>query len=91
MSWGLFISASVGVWVKKALAAIGVGAITYAGWSVIKTQISSSISGALGGLAGSVYDVLALAGLVDAIGIWLGAMTAAVTLLSIDKLGLLTR
>lgn len=90
MSWAAFIGAGVGAWVKKALTAIGVGVISYVGWAAVKDQLSAAIQDALSGLAANVYAVMALAGFVDAIGIWLAAMTTAVTLLTINKLGLLS-
>lgn len=90
MSWASFISAGIGVWAKKGVAALGVGVITYAGWEAIKGQVGTAVTNALGGIGGDVYQVLALAGFIDAVGIWLGALTTAVSLLAIKRLGVLT-
>lgn len=89
MSWASFISGSIGAWAVKAVTSIGVGTVTYVGFSAAKNAISSTITASLGNLGGGAYQILALAGFVDSIGIWLGAMTAAVTLLSFKKLALL--
>jgi hypothetical protein len=90
MSWAHFIATGIGGWAKKGAAALGVGVITYAGWSAIKGQVATAITNALGAMGGDVYQLLALAGFVDAIGIWLGALTTAVSLLAIKRLGVLS-
>lgn len=82
-----FIAAGVGSWVKQGAAALGVGAITYTGFAVLRDQVESAVTGALGGMAGDVYSVVALAGFIDAVGIWLGALSVVVVLLSFKRLG----
>lgn len=89
MSWASFVATGVGVWAKKGVAALGVGVITYAGWSAIKAQLATAVGNALGSVGGNAYQILALAGFVDAVGIWLGALTTAVSLLAIKRLGVL--
>lgn len=89
MSWATFIAAGVGPWVKRALGALGMGVISYVGFDAIKGQIATAVAGMWGGMAADVYAVVALAGFVDAVGIWLGAITAAVTLLTVRQLGML--
>lgn len=90
MSWASFITGNIGAWTIKGGAAIGLGTVTYAGFTALKGQLDSAITGALGSLGGGAYQVVALAGFVDAVGIWLGAMTAAVTLLSFKRFGAMT-
>lgn len=90
MSWASFISAGVGTWTVKGATALGLGLVTYAGFSAIKNAAASAVTGALGNLGGGAYQVLALAGFVDAVGIWLGALTTMVTLLSFKRFGVLT-
>lgn len=90
MSWANFISGNVGVWAIKGSTALGIGTITYAGFLALKTQLDSAITGALGSIGGGAYQIMALAGFIDAIGIALGAMTAAVTILSMKRFGAMT-
>lgn len=90
MSWSSFITGSVGVWTIKGASALGLGMITYAGFSYIKGQVATTITNALGSVGGGAYQIIALAGFVDAVGIWLGALTAAVTLLSYKRFGVMT-
>lgn len=87
--WGAFFSAIAGPIAKKVLAALGMGMITFAGFQAIKGQIDSAVSTMWAGMPASVYQVVALAGFVDAVGVWLGALTTAVTLLTIKRLGVL--
>lgn len=90
MSWASVLTGHMGVWAIKGSTAIGLGTVTYAGFTALKSQLDSAITGALGSLGGGAYQVVALAGFVDAVGIWLGALTAAVTLLSFKRFGAMT-
>lgn len=89
-SWAALFGAGVGLWAKKVLVTLGIGIISYAGFSALAGQIKSAVEGAWGGLPTAVYQILALAGIVNAMGVWFGAFTAAVALMSFKKLGLLT-
>jgi hypothetical protein len=88
-TWTEWVTASLGAWVVKGAVALGFGVLTYAGWDGIKGQLDSAVSGALASVPGSLYGVLALAGFIDAIGIWLGAFTVVVTLLAFRRLAIL--
>lgn len=76
------IGASV---VKRILVALGIGLMTYAGFASVQGQIQSAIDFALGSAPMAVYQIIALGGMVDAVGIWLGALSAAVVLLSLKR------
>lgn len=89
MSWASFITGGIGVWTIKGATALGLGVVTYAGFSAIKSQVASAITNSLGALSGGAYQIVALAGFVDAVGIWLGALTAMVTLLSFKRYGVM--
>ncbi|NMG66810.1 DUF2523 domain-containing protein [Azoarcus indigens] len=89
MSWASFISAGVGAWAKKAAGSLGLGLVTYVGFTALKNQFAAAIQGSMGALSGDVYSVLALGGFVDAVGIWLGALTTVVSLLTIKRLGVI--
>jgi hypothetical protein len=86
---GPFLAGIAGPIVRRVLAALGFGLISYVGFQAIKDQVSAAITASLSGMPQAVYQVLALAGFVDAIGIWLGALTAAAAAMMIKKLGLL--
>lgn len=89
MSWANFIGAGVGVWARKAAAGLGLGVITYVGFEALRGQIDSAVSSMFSGLAADAYQIIALAGFVDAVGIWLGALSAAVGIMAAGKIGLL--
>jgi len=88
MTWGSFIASGVGAWAKKAAVSLGFGIVTYAGFQGIKDQLSGAVGAMWGGMSGDVYAVVALSGFVDAVGVWMGAITAAVSLLSLKRLGM---
>lgn len=89
MSWATFISAGIGPWVKKGASSLGLGLITYAGFQAIKDQLAQAVATMWGGIPSDIYSVIALAGFVDAVGVWMGAITTAVALLSFKRLGVL--
>lgn len=89
MSWQSFISGSVSTWTKKGAASLGLGLISYVGFEAAKAQISGAISDLLTGIPSDAYQLFALAGFIDAIGVWLGALTAAVAFHSFGRLGVL--
>lgn len=88
-SWAGFIAAGVGSWVIKGAAALGFGLVTYVGWSIIKGQLDAAVADAVGSMSAALYSIMALAGVMDAIGIWLGALSVVVTLLSFRRLAVL--
>lgn len=90
MSWAAMIGAGVGAWVKKGAAALGFGLITYVGFQALKAQVDSAVASMWLGLHADVYQIVALAGFVDAVGVWLGALATAVSFLAMRRLGVLT-
>lgn len=74
---------------KKILIALGFGLISFVGFGTIKAGLGTAITGYLGAMSGALYGLLGLIGFVDAVGIWLGAFTAVVAVLSAKRLALL--
>jgi Protein of unknown function (DUF2523) len=72
----------------QALVSIGFGTVTYAGLTAAINAAISAAQGSLGGLTGDVSQILAMAGLFQALGIIAGGMTASVALASLKKLQL---
>lgn len=87
--WALFMAGIAGSLAKRVLFALGIGAVTFTGFSVMQGNIGYLIDTQMGVLPGDVYKILALAGFVDAFGIWLGALTTAGFILSFGRLGFL--
>lgn len=90
MSWASFVAAGVGPWAKKAAAALGVGVVSYIGLDALQGQIASAVNSELAGLGADVYSILAIAGFITVIKIWLSAFSAVVGLLTFKRLGLLS-
>jgi len=88
--WGAFFAVAAGPIVKKALTALGVGLITFTGLSAVQGAVNTAVGAAWSGLGADVYSVLALAGFVDAVAYWLSAITAAVAVASMSRLGVVT-
>lgn len=89
MTWAAMISAGVGVWAKKALFSVGIGTITYAGFSQLESLVRSYVDSAWTGLPSTAYNLFALAGFMDAIQIALASLSAAAALISLNRLGIL--
>lgn len=86
LGWGAFLASISAPLVRRVLLALGFGLITFAGLSVVESQISSAMADAWGGVGGDVYAVLALGGWVDAVGIWLSAVATVVAWMSIARI-----
>lgn len=89
-AWAPFLLTVAVPIVKKVLAAIGIGVITYVGFDALKDTLDDAINNALTGIPQDAYNVIALAGFVDAIGIWLSAITMVLTILVIKRFGFLS-
>lgn len=87
--FGAFLAAISGALAKRILIAVGFSFVTYTGFQTLKSVVASAINVHLGAIPNSIYQVLALAGFVDSIGIWLGAFTVVVAFLSVKKLAFL--
>lgn len=90
-SWGGFLAGAVGPLAKKALVSLGVGVISYAAAKAVIDQVSASITSSMAGIGGDVYQLLALAGFVDAVSICLAAVTTAAALAFGKRLGMLNK
>lgn len=88
-TWSEWVTASLGAWVVKGAVSLGLGIISYTGFDAMKGALDSAVNGALGNLSADLYQVMGKAGFIDAIGIWLGAFTVAVSLLAFRRLGVL--
>lgn len=87
MSIAAWLASIAAPLVNRVLLSLGFGFVSiYASLVYIKGQIDSQIDQYLGDLWPDVYQIAALAGFVDAIGVWLGAMTAAITFLGLKRL-----
>lgn len=90
MSLMSVISGSIGSWAIRAVSSLGLGVISYIGFSAIASQVESAAMNAINSLSAVTYQILALAGVIDALGIWFGAITAAVAFMSFKRLGVLS-
>ncbi|MFZ1494508.1 MAG: DUF2523 family protein [Candidatus Competibacter denitrificans] len=81
-----WLFAIIGPLAKHLLTVLGFGFLVWKGLGTIRDQIASAVNSALSLIHPDIYQIVALAGFVDVIGIWLGAITAAVTVLGAKKL-----
>lgn len=73
--------------VRKGLAAVGLGWVTFEGVTGLLDGVRNSVMSGWSAMAPTVYDVLALAGFLDAVGILLGAMATIAGLATMSRLG----
>lgn len=83
----LFFASSIGAIVKRALVAIGIGTITYAGIDVAFGAARDLVVANYGQITGDTAALINLAGVGATIGIILGALAARVALIALTKLG----
>ncbi|MBK6279114.1 MAG: DUF2523 domain-containing protein [Gammaproteobacteria bacterium] len=85
--WAQLMVALAGAMATRAAIAVGIGWITYAGFTALVSALTSSVLTAWGGLSGSTLQFLALSGANTAIGIVLGAYAVRATLVALPRLG----
>ena len=90
-SWGSFLGAAAGPLAKKVLTSLGVGVISYTAAKAVIDQVTASVTSSMNGIGSDVYQLLALAGFVDAVSIAIAAVTAAAALAFGKRLGMLTK
>lgn len=73
--------------VKRGLAAVGLGWVTFEGITGLLDQVRSNFMASWGGMAPTIYDLIQLAGFLDAVGIIMGAMATIAGLATMSKLG----
>lgn len=83
-----FLGALAAPLVNKVLIALGFVYVSYSALSYFKSQIDSAVQAAISAIHPSIYQILALAGLVDMVGIWLGAFTFVLGYMSVKKLAM---
>lgn len=89
MPFAAFLLSIVGPILKRVFAALGFGIITYAGFQSIKDSLSTYVDELFGQMGTAIYQIISMAGFVDLIGIWLGALTTVAAMMAIKKLGVL--
>jgi hypothetical protein len=82
-----FFSASIGPLLKRALVAIGIGTITYTGMDVAFGAARDLVISNYGAMGAATAGLVSLAGVGQAFGIILGALSARVGLTIMSKLG----
>lgn len=84
---GAFLSASIGALARKAMIAIGLGTITYAGLQAAFNAAQSQVISHYGQGPAAAMQLADLAGVGQTIGILLGAMAARVGMVALSRIG----
>lgn len=75
----------------QVLAALGMGIITYGGFSVVLDQIRGLIQDNLSSLPANVAQLIGLFGVHQAMGIIVGAYASRITLMTTKRLGVMAK
>lgn len=86
----VWILSAIGPIAKRLLASIGVGWITYEGYSYVVDQAKSSLVAAWGGMTADAMSMASASGFGVAFGIVLGAFTFKITSSVFTRLGKLS-
>lgn len=76
--------------VRRALLALGLGVVTYAGLSVLADQVVSAVRDNYGSLSGVSIQILNLLGVGEALGIVLSAIVARATFAAVARIGVVS-
>lgn len=85
-----WILAAIGPIAKRLLASLGIGWITYEGYSFVVDQAKSSLASAWGGMTSEALSMASSSGFGVAFGIILGAFAFKITSSVFTRLGKLT-
>jgi len=84
---GAFLAGSVGALAKKALVAIGLGTVTYAGLQVAFDAAKQQIIVNYGAMPADALQIAGMSGVGETIGIILGALAARVGMVALSHIG----
>lgn len=73
--------------VRKVLAALGIGFLTYEGLGLIAAQINAQIAEYWGQVGANAMQIMSLGGIPQALGILCGGLTARVSFMAVSKIG----
>lgn len=76
--------------VRKALVALGLGVVSYAGLTIVANQVRDAVIANYGAVSGSVLDLLNLLGAGQALGIILGGIIAKAAFAAISRIGVMS-
>lgn len=82
-----WLLALAGPLVKRVLIALGVGVVSFTGLTLLANQVRDQVLANLSGLTGDAYQVIAMSGAFEAIGILLGALSARAVLMAMERFG----
>lgn len=75
---------------KRVLIALGIGVISYAGYSSIVDQVRSAVIAQWGSLSASAAALLSIGGVGESLGIILAAVSARAALMAAERFGRIT-
>lgn len=87
MGWSAFFAAIAGPLARRVLLSVGIGMVTLSGLGVVQSVVSGAIGAAWSGMSADAYQIVSMAGFVDAVSYWLAAVAAAVAWASLARLG----
>lgn len=85
---GAWLAVIIGPLVKRALVAVGVGTVTYVGAMAALRQALDAAKSAMGGMAGEVLSLVAMAGGFQAASIIAGGLVAALSVSVLKRFAL---
>jgi hypothetical protein len=89
-NFGAFLMALVGPLARRVLLSLGLGVISYAGLSLVASQVVDAVRASYNGMTGVVLDLVNLIGFGQAVGIVLGAIVARAALAAVARIGVLS-
>jgi hypothetical protein len=76
---------------KRVLIALGIGVISYTGYSALVDQVKVAVLAQWGQLGGATLALMSLGGVGEALGIILSAFAARAALMAAERLGRITQ
>ncbi|MGQ2966775.1 DUF2523 family protein [Methylophilus sp.] len=89
MTWAAWVLALVAPIAKRVMVALGIGIITVTGFDMAIGQLTTMINQSIGGTTSDILGIATMMGIPESIGIMLGGITSAASLMVVKRLGIL--
>jgi len=89
MTWAAWILGLVAPIAKRVMVSLGIGIVTVAGFDLAIGQLTTMINQSIGGTTSDILGLATMMGIPEAIGIMLGGITSAATLMAVKRFNIL--
>jgi len=88
-SWSALLVALSGPLARRVLISLGIGFFVSLGLGGLQSQVAVAVGNGWSGLPSSSYQILAMAGVIDSVNVWLSALAVVAASAAVKRLGVI--